>query len=242
MNTGEFASFCGVDKKTLFHYDAIGLLKPAAVRENGYREYTPEQIYDMDMIKIFQASGYRLSEIRQMLEADQARRPELMRQARQRLEGQIERLCQMRDYLRGKEAFLEELAAMPPEGYRIDTLSFSYGLKEVDASGDHFFSFLRDGLYSCFVLEAGGGIRLCRLSPAGERQARGTAIRFFFKTASYDRDLEAHIREKLDAFGFPGEYPWFVENLPHFLLEDPESALLKITVFREKEEKIPLDK
>lgn len=242
MNTGEFASFCGVDKKTLFHYDAIGLLKPAAVRENGYREYRPEQIYDMDMIKIFQASGYRLSEIRQMLEADQSCRPELMRQARQRLEGQIERLCQMRDYLRGKEAFLEELGALPLEGYRVDTLSFSYGLKEVDADGDHFFSFLRDGLSSCFVLEAGGGIRLCRLSPTGNRHAQGTAIRFFLQTASYDRDLEAHIQEKLDAFGFPGKYPWFVENLPHFLLEDPESALLKITVFREKEEKIPLDK
>ena len=39
LKTGEFASLCGVTKDTLFHYDDIGLLKPARVGENGYRLY-----------------------------------------------------------------------------------------------------------------------------------------------------------------------------------------------------------
>ena len=35
MNTKEFATLCGVEKRTLFHYDEIGLLKPSSIRENG---------------------------------------------------------------------------------------------------------------------------------------------------------------------------------------------------------------
>ncbi len=232
MNTGEFAAFCGVDKKTLFHYDAIGLLKPAAVRENGYREYRPEQIHDMDMIKIFQASGYTLSEIRQMLLAAPAQRPELMRQAQRRIAIQLERLTEMQSYLEGKQAFLAEYRSMPPDGFRIETRALSFALKDVDSPETHFFSFLRDRLYASFLLEPGKKIRLCRFTEDGSHHIQGTAIRFFLQTASYDPNLEARIQEKLTGFQFPGRYPWFVENLPHFLLEDPESALLRITVFR----------
>ena len=232
MNSGEFAAFCGVDKKTLFHYDAIGLLKPAAVRENGYREYRPEQIHDMDMIKIFQASGYSLSEIRQMLLSAPAQRPELVRQAQMRIAVQLESLTEMQSYLQGKQDFLAEYHSMPPDSCRIETRSFSFDLKDVDSLENHFFSFLRDRLYTSFLLEYGDNIRLCRFTEDGSHHIHGTAIRFFLQTASYDPCLKAHIQEKLTGFHFPGRYPWFVENLPHFLLEDPESTLLRITVFR----------
>ena len=232
MNTGEFAAFCGVDKKTLFHYDAIGLLKPAAVRENGYREYRPEQIHDMDMIKIFQASGYTLAEIREMLLSAPAQRPELMRQAQERIAAQLKSLTEMQSYLQGKQDFLVEYRSMPPDGCRIETRSLSFDLKDVDTLENHFFSFLRDRLYTSFLLEPGEKIRLCRFTEDGSYHIQGTAIRFFLQTASYDPCLEAHIQEKLTGFRFSGRYPWFVENLPHFLLEDPESTLLRVTVFR----------
>ena len=39
FTTGQFAKLCSTTKETLFHYDSLGLLKPARVGENGYRYY-----------------------------------------------------------------------------------------------------------------------------------------------------------------------------------------------------------
>jgi DNA-binding transcriptional MerR regulator len=40
MNTvKQVATLSGVTPRTLHHYDAIGLLKPSRVDENGYRWY-----------------------------------------------------------------------------------------------------------------------------------------------------------------------------------------------------------
>lgn len=52
LKTGEFASLCGVTKDTLFHYDDIGLLKPARVGENGYRLYGLYQLDTFDLISV----------------------------------------------------------------------------------------------------------------------------------------------------------------------------------------------
>ena len=67
MKTNEFAKLCGVDKRTLFYYDDIGLLKPAAVRENGYREYSELQLSRMEDIKLMQAADMTLKEIAAVL-------------------------------------------------------------------------------------------------------------------------------------------------------------------------------
>ena len=44
FTTGEFARICGVKKQTLFHYDEIGIFRPAITGENGYRYYSYTQI------------------------------------------------------------------------------------------------------------------------------------------------------------------------------------------------------
>lgn len=63
MKTKEFADACGVDKRTLFYYDEIGVLRPARVLENGYREYDEIQLPRMGMIRMMQATGLTLKEI-----------------------------------------------------------------------------------------------------------------------------------------------------------------------------------
>ena len=67
MKTGEFARICYVDKKTLFYYDEIGLLKPAQRQDNGYRYDTIAQYDQMNAIKILQSSGLSLEEIARMM-------------------------------------------------------------------------------------------------------------------------------------------------------------------------------
>ena len=44
MNISTFAKLCGVTPRTLKHYENYGLLRPAAVGENGYRTYTLSQV------------------------------------------------------------------------------------------------------------------------------------------------------------------------------------------------------
>ena len=66
--TGEFAKICHTTKETLFHYDELGILKPALIKENGYRYYTAPQYFEFDLIKVLQAASMSLKEIQSFKE------------------------------------------------------------------------------------------------------------------------------------------------------------------------------
>ena len=66
--TGEFAKLCNVNKKTLFHYDEIGLFKPEIVKENGYRYYSIYQLEIFDMIYTLRDLGVPLKEIKSFMD------------------------------------------------------------------------------------------------------------------------------------------------------------------------------
>ncbi len=72
LTAAEFAKFCGTTRDTLLWYDKMGLLKPDAVGENGYRYYSLTQYIRFDVIKMMKQSGSTLSEIRELL-ADMSR-------------------------------------------------------------------------------------------------------------------------------------------------------------------------
>lgn len=54
---------CFVTKKTLRHYDDIGILRPAHVADNGYRYYTADQLRTMRLILRLKTYGLSLPEI-----------------------------------------------------------------------------------------------------------------------------------------------------------------------------------
>lgn len=60
MTTGEFAKLMGVTKETLFHYDEIGLFCPECVTENGYRQYSVNQVEVMNTILLLKELGMPL--------------------------------------------------------------------------------------------------------------------------------------------------------------------------------------
>jgi len=89
---GEFAKLSGVTVKTLRHYDALGLLKPARVdEESGYRYYSSEQLLTIRRIAGFKEQGLTLEMMRPLLtgpaSSAQAERTLLVK--RQELELQI---------------------------------------------------------------------------------------------------------------------------------------------------------
>ena len=64
----EMSRRTGVSVRTLHHYDAIGLLKPSAVTEAGYRLYDDEALERLHSILLFRELQFSLAEIREILD------------------------------------------------------------------------------------------------------------------------------------------------------------------------------
>ena len=65
----EVSKITGVSVRTLHHYDAIGLLKPARVTEAGYRLYDDAALERLSLILLFREIGLALKDIRGILDA-----------------------------------------------------------------------------------------------------------------------------------------------------------------------------
>ncbi len=64
----QVAQLSGVSVRTLHHYDAIGLLKPSEVGDNGYRQYGREELLHLQQILFHRALGMPLSEITTLMD------------------------------------------------------------------------------------------------------------------------------------------------------------------------------
>ena len=65
----EVSKITGVSVRTLHHYDAIGLLRPTAVTEAGYRLYDEEALGRLQTILLFRHLQFPLKEIRKILDS-----------------------------------------------------------------------------------------------------------------------------------------------------------------------------
>lgn len=68
INTGTFARLCNTNKRTLIHYDEIGLFRPAFTDARGYRYYSESQCDVFFTITCLKDLGMPLKEIRAYLE------------------------------------------------------------------------------------------------------------------------------------------------------------------------------
>lgn len=67
---GEVADLLGISAQTLRYYDKIGMLQPAHVNpQNGYRQYSYDQIHYIERIRYLQNLGLSLNDIRSALES-----------------------------------------------------------------------------------------------------------------------------------------------------------------------------
>jgi DNA-binding transcriptional MerR regulator len=63
----QLSDLAGVTPRTLHHYDAIGLLKPAQVGANGYRYYGDESLLLLQQILFYRELGMPLDDIKQIM-------------------------------------------------------------------------------------------------------------------------------------------------------------------------------
>lgn len=66
----QLAKLSGVSKRTLHYYDEIDLLKPKAIRSNGYRIYGSEEVTRLQQILFFKSFGLSLIEIQTIMAQD----------------------------------------------------------------------------------------------------------------------------------------------------------------------------
>lgn len=64
----QVAELAGVSTRTLQYYDEIGLLNPSELSPSGYRLYDDEAMQTLQQILFFRELGFRLKEIKEMLE------------------------------------------------------------------------------------------------------------------------------------------------------------------------------
>lgn len=64
----QLASLAGISTRTLHHYDEIGLLKPARIKSNGYRQYEEPELLRLQQILFFRELEFPLEEIRKILD------------------------------------------------------------------------------------------------------------------------------------------------------------------------------
>lgn len=63
----QVSALTGISVRTLHHYDAIGLLKPAQVTEAGYRLYGDEELARLQTILLFRELEFPLKQIKAIL-------------------------------------------------------------------------------------------------------------------------------------------------------------------------------
>ena len=63
----QLSKLAGVTRRTLHHYDAIGLLKPSRVGENGYRYYGEESLLRLQQILLYRELDLPLEDIKKIM-------------------------------------------------------------------------------------------------------------------------------------------------------------------------------
>ncbi len=66
MNANKVAALTGLSIRALHHYDALGLLSPAR-GENGYRDYSEEDLDSLQQILFFKECGFPLGQIQSLM-------------------------------------------------------------------------------------------------------------------------------------------------------------------------------
>jgi DNA-binding transcriptional MerR regulator len=108
----KLSKLAGVSVRTLHYYDEIGLLKPDAIRSNGYREYGYQAVLKLQQILFYRELDLSLEEIKAMVS-----RPDF---------DPVAALEAHRVSLQGRAARLERLIQTVD-----DTLLHMKGLKEM---------------------------------------------------------------------------------------------------------------
>lgn len=91
----QLGALAGVSVRTLHHYDAIGLLKPARVERNGYRMYEDRELLLLQQILFFRELDFSLEAIKRILNRPDFRIEKALKEQRALIEAKKNRLTNL---------------------------------------------------------------------------------------------------------------------------------------------------
>jgi DNA-binding transcriptional MerR regulator len=128
MRSAELARECGVSTDTLRHYERVGVLPKPRRTQGGYRQYPPEALKRVRVIRRALEIGFTLDELARILRVrDSGGAPcrEVRSLAETKLDQvtqKIEDLCDLRDHMRRVLADWDQRLAAVPVGARAGLL------------------------------------------------------------------------------------------------------------------------
>ena len=132
LKVGDLARRSGLTVRTLHHYDDIGLLRPSARSDAGYRLYSSQDVARLHGIQALRGMGLSLGEIASLLQdLRQEPLPALLDRQITALDEQIERSRQLRERL----ALMQSLLATGSQPGLDDWLG---GLSLMNACSGYF--------------------------------------------------------------------------------------------------------
>jgi DNA-binding transcriptional MerR regulator len=99
LKVGELAERAGLTVRTLHHYDSIGLLRPSARSDAGYRLYDRDDVARLQQIQALRKFGMALDDIGAYLDSPDASPLAIIEQQIASLDQQIEQAARMREQL-----------------------------------------------------------------------------------------------------------------------------------------------
>lgn len=115
MIANEVAKSAGVSANVVRYYSRIGLLNPTRNPDNGYREYTPQDVVRVNFIKKAKWLGFTLKDVRTILkEADSGKSPccEVRRMISERARENQERLAHLQEVQKRMERAMAAWASL----------------------------------------------------------------------------------------------------------------------------------
>jgi MerR family transcriptional regulator, copper efflux regulator len=115
MLIAEFAKVAGLPRDTVRYYEKLGLLKPSVPRDgsSGYRQYTAQDIERATLIKLGQALGFTLREIKELAHSMEsktltdAKKVAVMADRIRQIEVRVVQLNAIKRYFRAKVKWIE---------------------------------------------------------------------------------------------------------------------------------------
>jgi len=127
FTTGEFAYLCGVKKQTLFHYDAIGLLKPEYKNENGYRYYSIQQAELFSVIEMLKDIGMSLAKIKDFLHFQTPEETiDLLTEKEIVMEKKIMQMQRTQQMIQNKKKHIKEALSLDFDCFTIEKMETEY--------------------------------------------------------------------------------------------------------------------
>ena len=111
MKINQVEQLVGITKKNIRFYEDQGLLSPGRNRENGYRDYSEEDVKKLEQIKLLRKLGLPLEEIR-MMQAGKSTVADSMKRhlvTLEREEQNVKHSIKLCEILKDREGLLSDL-------------------------------------------------------------------------------------------------------------------------------------